>query len=777
MSARKPGPTTSGHALPNEGMEMERALELEDLRDSDERIKGKWEELQRISERLEEKTTRLAEQERAIEDKSKEVELARLALEEKAEYLTLSSRHRSQFFASMSHELRTPLTSLLILSKLLADNPDGNLEAKQVQFATTIHAAGADLLSMINDLLDLSKIEGGTMAIDLDALSFAAIPEYVERNFGQMARLKGLTLDTSLATDLPTSISTDTRRLQQVLKNLLANAFKFTERGTVSLSVNVATSGWSPGHAALDRAPIVIAFAVSDTGVGIALDRQKLIFQSFQRTDGATSRKHDGTGLGLSISREIALLLGGEIRIASTPGEGSTFTLYLPQSQASTLVSSGRRSTASPSTPAPEARPLVNDVDGGDEPSLLLPNFVGDDRADINPGDRVLLVIESDRTLARLLFDRVHAMGVKCLTATSGEAGLALAHELKPDAIILDLGLPGVDGWIALDRLKHSADTRHIPVHAITPDETSRRRSTQLGALSFLDKPVTAEALTRALKDARGLGEHRMSHLLLVEDDKVQRWAIADLIGNGDVAITAVGSGDAALRALAGKSFDCVVLDLGLPDMSGIDLLDRIERDSRLGAPPIIVYTGRDLTREEAVGLARRTDAVILKSVGSLEQLLDQTALFLHRNEANLTVAKRQMLKKVRESDPALAGKTVLMVDDDVRNIFAVTSVLERHHMKVVFAENGRKGIEELERNPGIQLVLMDAMMPEMDGYEAMRVIRSMPRYATLPIIALTAKAMKDDRQRCLTAGASDYIAKPVDTEKLLSILRVWLHA
>jgi CheY-like chemotaxis protein/HAMP domain-containing protein len=761
---------------------QELGAQAQSLKISEEQLKDQREELQQVNEQLEEKATLLAGQNRAVENKNKEVELARLALEEKAEQLALSSKYKSEFLANMSHELRTPLNSLLILSQLLADNPDGNLEAKQVEFATTIHSAGADLLSLINDILDLSKIESGTMTVDLDALSFAALPDYVERNFGQLARHKSLAFNVALAPDLPPSISTDPRRLQQVLKNLLANAFKFTEAGKVSLTVARVKSGWSRDHATLNQAPTVLAFSVTDTGIGIAPDKQKIIFQAFQQADGTTSRKYGGTGLGLSISREIARLLGGEIRVDSAPGEGSTFTLYLPQTYVPLPTSQVRRtavSTMSNTVTGASEPPMLSDdlpMHTGAEPSLMLPNFLGDDRADIKPGDRVLLVIEDDAIFARVLFDLVRGMGFKCLAAVSGEAGLALAHEYKPDAITLDLGLPGVDGWIVLDRLKHSARTRHIPVHVISADDAGRRRSLQLGALDFLTKPVSSDALERALGAVKQQCEPGMSQLLLVEDNKVQRLAIVELIGNGDVAITAVETGQGALDALATKAFNCVVLDLGLPDMSGFELIDRIEADPRYETLPIIIYTGRDLSDEETDGLARRTSAIILKNVGSMQHLLDQTALFLHRNEATLSAPRRQMLKKVRESDPVFAGKTVLVVDDDVRNIFAVTSVLERHKMTVLFAENGRKGIEVLEKNPTVQLVLMDVMMPEMDGYEATRAIRSIARYETLPIVALTAKAMKDDRARCIESGASDYITKPVDAEQLLSVLRVWLY-
>jgi len=756
---------------------QELGAQAQSLKVSEGQLKDQRQQLQQVNDQLEEKATLLAGQNRAVENKNKEVELARVALEEKAGQLALSSKYKSEFLANMSHELRTPLNSVLILSQLLADDPDGNLETKQVEFATTIHEAGADLLSLINDILDLSKIESGTMTVDLDALAFAALPEYVERNFGELARHKALAFDVTLAADLPPSISTDPRRLQQVLKNLLANAFKFTERGSVVLSVAVVTSGWSLDHATLGRAPTVLAFSVTDTGIGIAPDKQKSIFQAFQQADGTTSRKYGGTGLGLSISREIARLLGGEILVVSAPGTGSTFTLYLPADY-----------SPAPAPPAPMKDPPLTrpaehaeakaprdglELRVGEDPALLQRDFLGDDRAEIQPGDRVILVIEDDAMFARVLLEQVRSLGFKCLAADTGEAGLALAHEYQPDAITLDLGLPGVDGWLVLDGLKHSARTRHVPIYVISADDRARQRSIELGAADFLIKPVTGEALAEALGDVRRRGEHRVSRLLLVEDNEVERRAIVDLIGNGDVGITAVATGQEALDALAAGRFDCMVLDLNLPDISGSDVIDRIAPD-RLESMPIIIYTGRDLTREEKDGLATRADAIILKDVRSMEHLLDQTALFLHRDVAKLSAPRRQMLKKVQESDPGLAGRTVLVIDDDVRNVFAITSVLERHKMTVLFADNGRKGLEMLERSPAVELVLMDVMMPEMDGYEATRAIRDIPKYSALPIIALTARAMKDDRARCIAAGASDYIAKPVDANHLLSLLRVW---
>ncbi len=758
------------HELTKSNRELE--AQTRSLKASEEQLKDQREELQQVNEQLEEKATLLEGQNRAVETKNAEVERARVALEEKAEQLALSSKYKSEFLANMSHELRTPLNSLLILSQLLADNAEGNLQANQVEFATTIHAAGADLLTLINDILDLSKIESGTMTVDVDALVLASLPAYVERNFGQLARHKLLDFDVVLGGDLPPSISTDPRRLQQVLKNLLANAFKFTHSGRVILDVASATSGWSLDHPTLGDAPAVIAFAVSDTGIGIAPEKQNLIFHAFQQADGTTSRRYGGTGLGLSISREIVGRLGGEIRVVSVPGAGSTFTLFLPQSYTPTL--DDPRETAATVADALRERARAT---AAAEAAALTPDSPGDDRAEITATDRVLLVIEDDPTFAGVMVTVGRGMGFKCLAAASGEAGLALAREFEPHAITLDVALPGVDGWIVLDRLKHSARTRHIPVHVISADDTGRRRSLQLGAREFLTKPITAEALalTLAVENDRAAIEMK-TKLLVVEDSDIERRAIIELIGNGDVEITGVATGRDALLALEAEHFDCLVLDLTLPDISGFAVIDWIGAHPRSAALPIIVYTGRPLTTEESAMLAECANAIIIKGVGSPEHLLDQTSLFLRRNEAALSPARRGMVERIRGSDPVFAGKTVLVVDDDFRNIFAVTSVLERHKIKVLFAENGRKGIEMLERHPDVELVLMDLMMPEMDGYEATRAIRRHTKYATLPIVALTAKAMKDDRTKCIASGASDFLSKPVDTERLLSTLRVWLH-
>ncbi len=781
--------------------ETNRRLELQaqSLQASEERLKNQQEELQQTNEELEERSELLQVQKAEVERKNREIEQAKVALEERAQQLALSSKYKSEFLANMSHELRTPLNSLLILAKLLSDNLEGNLDDKQVEFARTIYSSGSDLLSLINDILDLSKIESGTMAVDVDEYPLSHMRDFVERTFKQVAADKGLAFNVELADGLPQAIYTDPRRLQQVLKNLLANAFKFTHQGRVALAVEIASSGWTPDNKSLNGADVVLAFAVIDTGIGIAPNKQKIIFEAFQQADGTTSRKYGGTGLGLSISREIARLLGGEICVVSTPGKGSTFTLYLPHAflpnlQAS-LGGSGGEAPRPPaplppssSPPLPAASALAErsgttsaaeaaaaesrlDLDN----ALIGRSEVGDDRENLQPGDRVVLIIEDDIDFARILLDMARQKGFKGIVALRGDIGLALARRQRPDAITLDLRLPVMDGWAVLDRLKHDSRTRHIPVHLISAAD-ERTRGLRQGAIAFLKKPVTREALADAFASARGFIERRVKNLLIVEDDENQRKSIVALIGNGDVHSTAVGTAREALELLHKQHFDCMVLDLGLPDMNGFELLDRIRKEPAHAELPIIIYTGRELTPEEEFELKRFTDAIIVKSVRSMEHLLDETALFLHRVEANLPEPKRRILKQVHESDPVFADKRVLIVDDDVRNIFALTAVLERYKMVVIYAENGKKGIEILKRSPQINIVLMDVMMPEMDGYETMKEIRKNPRFRSLPIIALTAKAMKGDREKCIEAGASDYITKPVDPDQLISLMRVWLY-
>ncbi|HZT06480.1 MAG TPA: response regulator, partial [Chloroflexota bacterium] len=752
-------------------------------------------ELQQTNLELEEKARLLSEQNAEVERQRREVEEARHALEQKAEQLALTSKYKSQFLANMSHELRTPLNSLLILSQQLAENPDGNLTPKQVEFAGTIRSAGDDLLALINDILDLSKIESGTTAIDVGQVRFRDIVDDVERTFRQVAIQRGLDFAIELDSSLSKTIRTDSARLQQILKNLLSNAFKFTEQGSVTLKIARAERGWSSDHEGLNRARTVVSFSVTDTGIGIPADKQSIIFEAFQQADMDTSRRFGGTGLGLSISREIAYLLGGEIGLISSPGVGSTFMLYLPLSY-EPVAATGRSLGAEPfdgdakagliAMPAPRTSDAVAALERrsraavlaadreADEEEILAEPEVDDDRNSIEPGDRVLLVIEDDLSFARVLLSAARERGFKGLVALNGKTGLALARRYRPDGITLDMVLPELDGWKVLDLLKHDPSTRHIPVHVISAAE-QHRRALEIGAIAQLRKPVNKESLNAALDTLVGFVDRRLRNLLVVEDNDVQRDAITELIADDDVVVIGARTGAEALEALKRDTFDCVVLDLGLPDMSGFDLITRI-KDEVDRTVPIVVYTGKELTRAEEARLRKLAETVIIKDAKSPERLLDETALFLHRVEANLPEAKRRMLREVHRSDPVLEGKRVLIIDDDMRNIFALTSALERYKMIVSYAENGRDGIEALRKHPDVDVVLMDIMMPEMDGFETTRNIRANERFANLPIIALTAKAMKGDRERCIDAGASDYITKPVDVDQLLSLLRVWLY-
>ncbi|MBW3621855.1 MAG: HAMP domain-containing protein [Armatimonadetes bacterium] len=771
------------------------------LRVSEERLKMQQEELQQANEELEEKAQMLSEKNRDVERKNLQIEMASQELQEKAEQLALTSKYKSEFLANMSHELRTPLNSMLILSRLLSENDGQNMNEKQVEYASTIHSAGNDLLSIINEILDLAKIESGTMSIHPTNVYFDELREYVDRNFREFAPDKEVDFRVELGEDLPESIYTDAQRLQQVLRNLLSNAFKFTEQGEVVMRMEPAQDGWSRNNDNLNHADRVIAFTVRDTGIGIPAHRQRLIFEAFQQADGTTSRKYGGTGLGLSISREIAHLLKGEITLQSAPGEGSTFTLYLPANHpfteedlrgpevdtvSTTDISpadAGGRPGGSPvptgyndtdldrSLPARTA-PALSVAELPEEPEA---NPISDDRENLAPDDHVLLIVEDDVNFANILLDRAREKGFKGVVTTRGASALALAKRYTPNAITLDISLPDMDGWAILDRLKHDTDTRHIPVHIISASEEPLRGLKQ-GALAYLHKPVTKEGLDDALAHIKGFIDRKMKRLLVVEDNEIQRNSILELIGNGDVVSTAVGTGAEALKALKAETFDCMVIDLGLPDMTGLELIKKIRKEAASAELPIIIYTGKELTKKQETELRRLADTIILKDVKSLDRLLDETTLFLHRVQANLPAPKRELIEQSRQPDAVLSGKKVLVVDDDMRNIFALTGLLERHQMEVLFAESGKDSIEMLQNHPDVDILLMDVMMPDMDGYETTRAIRQMPEFKSLPIIALTAKAMKGDREKCIEAGASDYIAKPVDTDQLLSLLRVWLY-
>jgi CheY-like chemotaxis protein/signal transduction histidine kinase len=725
-------------------------------------------ELQQTNEQLALKAQQLAEQNVEVERKNQEIEQARRALEEKAKELALTSKYKSEFLANMSHELRTPLNSILVLGQQLGDNPDGNLTAKQVEFARTIHGAGTDLLNLISDILDLSKIESGTVSVEADEVFFSSMLDTVARPFRHEAENRRLLFEVSSDPQLGRSLVTDSKRLQQVLKNLLSNAFKFTEQGSVRLSVKMATEGWSEDHPVLAKASSVVAFEVTDTGIGIPSEKQRIIFEAFQQADAGTSRKYGGTGLGLAISRELASLLGGEIQLRSAPGRGSTFTLYLPQTYAgpSSGVIGRERKASAPVSPLQLSAVTVA------EQTL---ESVADDRPDLQEGEPVLLIVEDDPHYARLLVDLAHDKGFKVLVANHGMEALALAREHHPIAISLDVFLPDMLGWTVLNHLKQDPTTRHIPVQMLTMDE-DRQQGLARGAFSFITKPTTSEGISEALLKIKQYSAPRRKRLLVVEDNPAEQTTIRALLDHDDVDIIAATTGADALEALDHETYDCMVLDLRLPDLSGFEILERIRDTPSLTELPVVVFTGKELSPEEDARLHTLARSVVVKGVESPERLLDETALFLHRVVANLPAEKQNMLDRLHRSDEALVGRKVLVVDDDVRNIFALSSVLERRGMSVLTAGTGREAIAMLASTPDIAIVLMDIMMPEMDGYETMQVIRENPSLRRLPIIALTAKAMKGDREKCLEAGASEYLAKPVNTDQLLSALRMWLH-
>jgi signal transduction histidine kinase/HAMP domain-containing protein/DNA-binding response OmpR family regulator len=723
-------------------------------------------ELQQTNEELESKAELLAEQNAEVERKNAEVELARFALEEKAAELALTSKYKSEFLANMSHELRTPLNSILILSQQLAENPSGALSDKQVEFCRNINSSGADLLHLINDILDLSKIESGTVTLEIEDIPFARLRDNVDRTFRHVAEAKNLPFYVEFADELPHNVESDPKRLQQILKNLLSNAVKFTSRGHVRLQVGLATEGWSIDHPVLSKAQHIVAFIVEDTGIGIAPEKQKLIFEAFQQADAGTSRKYGGTGLGLAISRELAVLISGEIKLTSAPGKGSTFTLYLPLRYPAT---ENRRILPPPGIARTSVTSVRNVI-----VSPFREEHIEDDRDGVVAGDPLVLIIENDPHYARVLLGLVREKGFKGIVASKGSTGLSLARMYNPTAIALDILLPDILGWAVLRQLKLDPTMRHIPVQIITVNE-ERQHGLEHGAFSYYVKEPTTDGLKTVLDRLKDFTTPRAKRLLIVEDNVTEQQAIVALLGYTDIEIVTVGTGGEAIDALTRSPFDCMVLDLRLPDMTGFELLDRLHAEPRLADIPVVVFTGKELTATEQAQLKSMAKSVVLKDVQSPERLLDETALFLHRVITDLPKDKQAMLDRIHRSSEVLRGRRVLVVDDDARNIFALTTVLENQEMDVLTATSGRLAIDIIAKTPDLGIVLMDIMMPDMDGYETIRKIREDLQFRTLPILALTAKAMAGDREKCLDAGASDYIAKPVNTDQLLSLMRVWL--
>ncbi len=723
------------------------------LKESQAHLETQQAELEQTNEKLAEQAQALSEQRDSLDQKNHALAQAQTQLEARAEDLQRASRYKSEFLANMSHELRTPLNSSLILARLLADNPQGNLDAEQTRFAESIYSAGNDLLVLINDILDIAKVEAGKLELCAEQVRLASMLDGLRDVFTPLAGERGLDFRVEAAADVPDYLFTDRQRVEQILKNLLANACKFTEQGSVSLGVE-------------RRANQAIAFVVRDSGIGIAADQQAIIFEAFQQADGTANRRYGGTGLGLSISRDLAALLGGSISVSSEPGQGSTFTLLLPEQY---------QAPAQPSqVPAPVIQPVP-------PPVVVAPAVVqpvarfADDREHLHEvtGRRVL-VIEDETRFAQILYDLAHELGYACLVAQGADEGLGVAQQFRPDAILLDMHLPDGSGLGVLQRLKDDPLTRHIPVHVISVEDLSEA-ALHMGAIGYALKPTSRDALKEVFGKLEAKLDQRVKRVLLVEDDALQRDSIARLIGDDDIEIAAVESAGEALELLRSTLFDCMIIDLKLPDMQGSELLQRMASEEICSFPPVIVYTGRNLTRDEEAELLRYSRSIIIKGARSPERLLDEVTLFLHKVEAELSSDRQRMLKSARSRDKVFEGRRILLVDDDVRNIFALSSALEHKGAVIEIARSGHEALAKLNAVADIDMVLMDVMMPQMDGYEATRAIRMEPRWRNLPIIAVTAKAMRDDQERCREAGANDYLAKPIDLDRLFSLIRVWM--
>ncbi|MGN2385830.1 response regulator [Pseudomonas viridiflava] len=734
------------------------------LKESQAHLETQQAELEQTNEQLAEQSQALADQRDALDRNNEELNIAQGELQARADELQRASKYKSEFLANMSHELRTPLNSSLILAKLLAENPSENLTAEQVKFAESIYSAGNDLLNLINDILDISKVEAGKLEVRPENSSVSRLVEGLRGLFQPLAAEKKLAFTVDIQAGAPTMLFTDRQRLEQILKNLLSNAIKFTEAGAVSMVVSR-----QPGAG--------IVFSVRDSGIGIAEEHQQGIFEAFRQADGTTNRRYGGTGLGLSISRDLAALLGGSISVTSAPGQGSIFTLVLPEQYVEQDPQAPGSEPLVMHTPAVlqlsvPAAPVI-------QPPLPAPvetpiAVFADDRDKAPFERRCILVIEDEVRFAQILFDLAHELGYDCLVAHAADDGFNLASRYTPDAILLDMRLPDHSGLTVLQRLKELAPTRHIPVHVISVEDR-QEAALHMGAIGYAVKPTTREELKDVFAKLEAKLTQKVKRILLVEDDDLQRDSIARLIGDDDIEITAVGFAQQALDLLRDHIYDCMIIDLKLPDMLGNELLKRMSTEDICAFPPVIVYTGRNMTRDEEAELMKYSRSIIIKGARSPERLLDEVTLFLHKVESQLSSERQKMLKTARSRDKVFEARKILVVDDDVRNIFALTSALEHKGAVVEIARNGLEAIAKLNEVEDIDLVLMDVMMPEMDGYEATIEIRKDPRWRKLPIIAVTAKAMKDDQERCLQAGSNDYLAKPIDLDRLFSLIRVWL--
>ncbi len=736
----------------------------EELKMQQEELKASNEEIEASNEELEEKTKALEEQNAQIQKQARELEKNQIMIEEKAREIERASKYKSEFLANMSHELRTPLNSLLILAKLLSANEDGNLTAEQVEEAKVIYNGGMELLGLINDILDLSKVEAGKLTVSPENTALTDIVDRIRQQFMPIAREKGLTFPITVSDGLPATLHTDAQRVEQILKNLLSNAFKFTEQGSVTLELR------RPEKSEAQRSSLdygnAIAFSVIDTGVGIDPFKFNDIFEAFQQEDGSIDRHYGGTGLGLTIARKFAHMLGGEIHIASQKGEGSCFTLVLPVELDLSEIEQPQMAPSAADSPRVDMKVI---------PKTFVAEFIADDRQSIGDKDRVLLIIEDDPAFAATLMKIARKRGYKCLVAGDGKSGLVLAYEQPVDAIILDLKLPDIDGLTVLDQLKHDLRTRHLPVHIISGREDGNVIPLRKGAIGYLAKPVALEAIDGAFVRIEHLLKSEVKQVLVVEDDKKTQVAIQALLKKKDIQLTVAGLGADALRHMENTKFDCVILDLQLPDMTGFEWLEKIERSLGEVAPPVIVYTARELSEEENRRLSQYTGSIIIKGVKSPERLLDEVTLFLHSVESTLTSDQQEIIRMQHDPDKMLQGRTLLLVDDDLRNTFALSKLLKKHGMNIVIADNGQMALDKLENDQSIELIIMDIMMPVMDGYQAMREIRGRKSLAAIPIIALTARAMPEEQEKCIEAGANDYLTKPVNIDRLLTLLRVWL--
>ncbi|MBV9963854.1 MAG: response regulator, partial [Parafilimonas sp.] len=741
-------------------------------------------ELRRTNEELQDKAHLLVKQKEEVEAKNKEVEEARRSLEEKAEQLQLTSKYKSEFLANMSHELRTPLNSLLILAQQLYENYEGNLSEKQVRYAKTIHSCGDDLIQLINDILDLSKIESGYISTDFINVRFNEITSFVETTFKHVSENKNLKFGIEIDEHLPTSFETDVQRLNQILKNLLSNAFKFTEKGEVKFKVYEAHRNWKQSNPNLDNAKRVVAFEIKDTGIGISKDKQNIIFEAFQQAEGSTSRKYGGTGLGLSISRGLAELLNGSIELESEAGLGSTFTLFLPidsaniikkEKQTSLTITEYKLAETSDNVTI-QSVPTIKVAETKDLESLNeIINELGDDRNNIDDIDKVVLVVEDDIRFAKIMIEKAHETGLKVIVATSFSEVFDLTNKFNPVAVTLDVKLPDASGWRILDLFKNDLNFRHIPVHLISGEE-NRLLAMQRGARSFHLKPLKAEALSVLFDDIKEYQTKRPKKVLLVEDNELESSQIAKMLEIENVTeIEIVSSGAKALELIQNNVYDCLIVDYIMQDIGGVEFITEIN-SMKTHLTPVTIYSAKDFSVKERTKLKQYANRIMLKDVSSLDLLLDETVMLLHIDHKELSPEKRKLIENLRTKKDVLTNKTVLVVDDDVRNLFALTTAFEKYNINTITAESGKEAMNILGENNGIDIVLMDIMMPEMDGYETTQKIRREHKNTTLPIIAVTAKAMKGDREKCIEAGASDYITKPLKIDQLLSLMRVWLY-